>query len=644
MFSFQRLNDLSAQATAEGREPRPDEIRQAFTPVEVRIVGIGRPRTDLLVNENQDQAGVFFTRAFARRFADKVSYEGAAVRLRNGRSDVAAFEEAARAQFPDVNFDFQTSSADAAIFGRVVGPYSDALRLFAAVAALAGSLVVGQALLRLVSSDSEDGAVLESLGSTRAQRALASWARAGIVAVAGAAIAVVAAVGLSQLFPLGRARAAEPSPGLRADWPVLGAGGVGIVVLLAIPAGVAAWHVAGRGRREVRQERWRPSRAAERLGNAGASAAAVTGVRFALQRDRSRGGASLPTTLVGLVASIATIGAALVFGVNLDRLVTTPARYGWNWDALVDTYDAGVTQDFTARVSADHDLVAVTAGSRASLVLDGRTVPSFGFEGIRGHATPVVLAGRWPTAADEVAVGTQTLRDLGKSIGDAVTVRTPGGASVRLRIVGRTTLPSLALNGTFGLGEGAALTARGMAALDPAAQPSFFLVDLRRGVPRSTIDRRYSDVASTLGPQRPADIQSYERVRATPLVLAGLLGLLGIGVLAHLLVSSIRSRRRDLAVLKTIGFSRRQVVATLSWQATTLVGMALVIGIPLGVVAGRWTWHSFADDLGLSAGVLVPIGTFALIVAGAALIANLIAAFPARAAARTRPAIVLRNE
>ena len=267
----------------------------------------------------------------------------------------------------------------------------------------------------------------------------------------------------------------------------------------------------------------------------------MSGVRFALQRDRSRGGASLPTTLVGLVASIATIGAALVFGVNLDRLVTTPARYGWNWDALVDTYDAGVTQDFTARVSADHDLVAVTAGSRASLVLDGRTVPSFGFEGIRGHATPLVRAGRWPTAADEVAVGTQTLRDLGKSIGDAVTVRTPGGASVRLRIVGRTTLPSLALNGTFGLGEGAALTARGMAALDPAAQPSFFLVDLRRGVPRSTIDRRYSDVASTLGPQRPADIQSYERVRATPLVLAGLLGLLGIGVLAS------SSRRSEVA-------------------------------------------------------------------------------------------------
>jgi ABC-type lipoprotein release transport system permease subunit len=159
------------------------------------------------------------------------------------------------------------------------------------------------------------------------------------------------------------------------------------------------------------------------------------------------------------------------------------------------------------------------------------------------------------------------------------------------------------------------------------------------------IDRRYrGDFASARGPERPADIQAYAGVRSTPLVLAGLLALLGIGVLAHLLVTSVRARRRDLAVLKTLGSSRRQVGATVAWQATTLAGLALVIGIPLGIVAGRWTWRGFADDLGVVATVAVPgLAFLAIAVVGIAL-ANLIAAFPARTAARTSAAVVLRSE
>ena len=31
----------------------------------------------------------------------------------------------------------------------------------------------------------------------------------------------------------------------------------------------------------------------------------------------------------------------LTFGSTLDRLVTSPGRYGWTWDALIDTYDSG---------------------------------------------------------------------------------------------------------------------------------------------------------------------------------------------------------------------------------------------------------------------------------------------------------------
>ena len=83
-----------------------------------------------------------------------------------------------------------------------------------------------------------------------------------------------------------------------------------------------------------------------------------------------------------------------------------------------------------------------------------------------------------------------------------------------------------------------------------------------------------------------------------PVVLSGLLVLLAVGTLAHTLVTATR-RRRDLAILKTLGFVRPQVRGTLAWQATTLAAVALLIGLPTGIAAGRWGWRIFAGQLGV---------------------------------------------
>jgi uncharacterized membrane protein YccF (DUF307 family) len=96
--------------------------------------------------------------------------------------------------------------------------------------------------------------------------------------------------------------------------------------------------------------------------------------------------------------------------------------------------------------------------------------------------------------------------------------------------------------------------------------------------------------------------------------------------------------------LKTLGFVRSQVRATVGWQATTLVSVALIIGVPLGIAVGRWAWTLFADGLGVVAVPRVPLLVIALLIPGAVLVANLVAAAPAAAAARTRPATVLKAE
>ena len=91
---------------------------------------------------------------------------------------------------------------------------------------------------------------------------------------------------------------------------------------------------------------------------------------------------------------------------------------------------------------------------------------------------------------------------------------------------------------------------------------------------------------------------NFGHVQNLPLILAGLLATLGSATLAHTLVTSVRRRARDLAVLRTLGFLPRQVRRVVAWQSTTFVCVALAIGLPLGIAAGRLVWDVFASDLG----------------------------------------------
>ena len=129
-----------------------------------------------------------------------------------------------------------------------------------------------------------------------------------------------------------------------------------------------------------------------------------------------------------------------------------------------------------------------------------------------------------------------------------------------------------------------------------------------------------------------------------PFVLAGILALLAVATLAHLLVSAVRRRRRDLAILKTLGFSRGQVTAAVLWQSATLTALALLIGVPLGIGVGRWLWNFFATQQGVVVEPRIPVPAVLLVIPAAIVLAGLVAAVPARVASLTKPALVLRTE
>jgi ABC-type lipoprotein release transport system permease subunit len=127
-------------------------------------------------------------------------------------------------------------------------------------------------------------------------------------------------------------------------------------------------------------------------------------------------------------------------------------------------------------------------------------------------------------------------------------------------------------------------------------------------------------------------------------VLGTVLAVLAVGTLAHVLLTSVRRRRRDLAVLKTLGLTRPEVLRLVAWQATALAAAALLIGVPLGVIAGRQAWAFFANAAGVDARPDVPLSLVLLAVPVTLLLANVIAALPGWTAARLRPATVLHAE
>jgi ABC-type lipoprotein release transport system permease subunit len=267
--------------------------------------------------------------------------------------------------------------------------------------------------------------------------------------------------------------------------------------------------------------------------------------------------------------------------------------------------------------------------------------------------TFAAVDGRAPTRPGEIALGEDTLDAVGARVGDRVSVRfdhvTEEG--VELRGGGEVTVVGTVLFNDSGetrteLGTGALVSLDGVEALGAPAIVSRFAVDYADGVDEEEAYRSLqADFFRTvLRPIPAVDVENLRRVNGLPAVLAGVVAALALALLAHAIVSTLRRRRRDMAVLRTLGFLRLQLVtAVLAFAATTVV-LAVVIGTPLGIAIGRWSWRVVADSLGSPAPPVVPVVVVALAAPLTLLVAAAVAAAPARAAAATDPAVVLRSE
>jgi ABC-type lipoprotein release transport system permease subunit len=156
------------------------------------------------------------------------------------------------------------------------------------------------------------------------------------------------------------------------------------------------------------------------------------------------------------------------------------------------------------------------------------------------------------------------------------------------------------------------------------------------------LTRAYPDSVNV--PQTPTDLVNFGEAVNFPLILGLVLIIFGVATLLHVLVLSVTRRRREMGLLKILGFLRRQVVFTLSWQTTTVAVVGIVVGVPAGIAIGRLVWRIFADNLGVVPVTVVTFWVIAAVAVGTLVVANLLAVGPALVAARSRPAHLLRSE
>jgi hypothetical protein len=244
----------------------------------------------------------------------------------------------------------------------------------------------------------------------------------------------------------------------------------------------------------------------------------------------------------------------------------------------------------------------------------------------------------------------------------------------RATVSGTATFPAIAGSSTFaehtGLDVGALISSsvlpkkflRAVQPPDPVLDgPALVFVKMRPNVSSSDAQRDMRDVVNVaskqfaadqnaagdgvivLPVQRPAEIVNYQATGDTPIFLAAALGAGATLVLLLVLSGTVRQRRADLAVLKTLGFTRRQLAFTLTWQATAIAVVGIVIGIPLGIAVGRLLWNQFARNIGVVPVPTVPYSV-AVVALGALILAVVVALLPGRKAATTPAGVVLREE
>ena len=258
-------------------------------------------------------------------------------------------------------------------------------------------------------------------------------------------------------------------------------------------------------------------------------------------------------------------------------------------DSLVATLRARATVGTVSPVLGGQLHFPVAAGAVTSTALGIDPAVQGDYE---------LVAGRNPSAPDEMVANDAVLRALGRAIGDTVRaasgydpqLRTLSGQRV-LRIVGRVRFVYLALDQ-----RAAALpigTVRAMNGAGSTDRASLVMVRLRQGVDvereRAALSaqlRNVTVISTTEALKQVDERLSYFRQLAV--ILGAVSLVVGFLLVTTLVTVSVNERIGEISVMRAIGVRRWRVVAQILLESSVIMLVASPIGLALGLVTARW--------------------------------------------------------
>ena len=591
------------------------------------------------------------------------------IAVSGGNSAIATVGRAAFGLIGPGGSPFESTSVGIAKAERAIKPESIALGAFGAIVALAALLIAGQLIGRQLRLGADEAATMRALGADPAMTAADGLLGVMGSIVIGALLAAVIAILLSPLAPLGPVRPYYPTSGISFDWTVLGAG----IGILAIVLGGTSIALAYRysPRRVARRSEHSPENNSRLVSAASTRlpAPALIGVRFAVEPGRGADPVPVRSVIFGSALILIVVMSTVIFGASLNSLVSHPSLYGWNWNyELASEFGTGnIPQaQAAALLKRDREVATWSGAYFETPKIDGQIVPIIG-ERPGASVAPPTLTGHGLDGAHQIVLGAVTLASLHKHIGDEVTLRSsaPGNPPPQqLRIVGTATMPTIGQGTSLHLemGTGAVIPytvippiLRSGGVSGSPQGPDAIFVRLRADVSPAAALPQLQRIAAALGNsdndgvvvdavERPAEIVNYKTLGAVPAILGAALALGTVVGLGLTLLASVRRRRHDLALLKTLGFTQGQLGAVVTCQATVAVTLGALAGVPLGIMSGRNLWDLFANEIHAVPAPTVSALAVILITLGALVLANLVSLIPGRLAARTSIARMLRAD
>lgn len=320
----------------------------------------------------------------------------------------------------------------------------------------------------------------------------------------------------------------------------------------------------------------------------------------------------------------------------------------------IEIVDAIAEADGVAGVVPDVSGSIVLVGADGTAVMSTGP-PSFGM-GLDPDETAIWMAdGREPTGPGEIALESAALERSGLAVGDTTTVvlagqirevevvgevgfAAPMAGAIMVGLDMETAMAAYAPDGTVDL--------VGVYAEDGVSQTDLVssVEATLAGVPGTdSVEVLTGDQMRDDGREQWQSMLGF--ISTFLLVFAGIALFVGTFIISNTFATVVRQRQREFAMLRAVGASPSQVLASVLGQAAVIgvVGSLLGIGAGVGLVAGL---QQIFAGMGMELSGRIPLDgfTIAISVLTGTLVSLVAAVVPARKAALTAPVEAMRDD